>query len=78
MHVFFIKVVCSHLPCGPAIEAPNRAHYGEGTGGPIWMDDVMCTGRENDLDECYFLGWGIHNCEHSEDASVKCEGTCIL
>lgn len=72
-HVFLIQVVCSHLSCGPAIEAPIEAYYGEGT-GPIWMDEVLCTGRENDLDECIFLGWGIHNCGHSEDASVRCEG----
>ena len=66
-------MVCSQVRCGPAIEALRHAEYGEGR-GPIWMDNILCTEQDVVLEECDFAGWGIHNCGHSEDASVRCEG----
>ena len=66
-------MVCSQVHCGPAIEALRHAEYGEGS-GPIWMDNIQCTEQDVVLEECDFAGWGIHNCGHSEDASVRCEG----
>lgn len=51
--------------------APSSVH--------IWMDNVNCTGYENNIDECRFNGWGIHDCSHGEDAGVQCpSGTPIL
>lgn len=55
----------------------SNAHYGEGI-GPVWMDDLKCTGKESDLESCSFNGWGLANCEHGEDAGVNCgEQVCI-
>ena len=38
------------------------------------MDEVRCRGNESALIECTTNGLGQHNCDHSEDAGVSCEG----
>ena len=66
-------VVCKQLGCGHAVAAPTNAHFGRGS-GPIWLDNVDCSGKEFALAHCTHAGFGENNCGHGEDASVICLG----
>ncbi|XP_037740229.2 soluble scavenger receptor cysteine-rich domain-containing protein SSC5D, partial [Chelonia mydas] len=70
-------VVCRELGCGAVQAAPGGAHFGTGT-GPIWLDDVGCSGKEMSLQQCRARPWGRTNCQHDEDASVICTGGAVL
>ena len=66
------NVVCHQLGYGGAVAAHQSAYFGQGS-GQILLDDVQCTGTETSLFSCSHRGTRIHNCGHSEDASVTCE-----
>ncbi|XP_036003937.1 deleted in malignant brain tumors 1 protein [Fundulus heteroclitus] len=70
------EVVCRELGCGPALDAPQSAYFGQGT-GQIWLDDLVCSGSETSLSMCGHSGFGTHNCGHHEDAGVKCSSNLI-
>ena len=53
----------------------GRAAFGEGSNYPILLDQLLCTGNESSLLDCAAgEEVGSHNCDHSEDAGVRCEG----
>ena len=39
------------------------------------MNKVECTGTETSLEQCRFRGWGISECNHTEDAAVICQSS---
>ncbi|KAI4889289.1 hypothetical protein NFI96_007209, partial [Prochilodus magdalenae] len=70
-------VVCRELGCGEAVAIEFKSHFGPGS-GPIWMDDVYCSGSESTLKHCKTAGWGKHNCGHSKDVGVVCSGVRLV
>lgn len=68
------NVVCKQLGCNKAISAPHSAQFGRGS-GPIWLDNVACSGEESAVSHCGHNPVGENNCGHGEDASVICLGT---
>ena len=72
MYNISLKSNIHHLTqCCLGGTARSFAAYGAGV-DPIWLDNVACTGSETTLVNCPNNGFGIHNCVHSEDASVDC------
>ncbi|XP_071492673.1 MAM and LDL-receptor class A domain-containing protein 1-like isoform X7 [Diadema antillarum] len=66
-------VICRMLGFSGATSALQSAYFGEGS-GPIWLDNVQCSGSESDINQCAHNGFGSHNCVHGEDAGVICYG----
>ena len=65
------NVACRQLGFGGATSAPGQGSFGEGS-GPIYYDNVDCSGTETRLADCTNAGIGVHNCVHSDDAGVVC------
>ncbi|XP_049340536.1 deleted in malignant brain tumors 1 protein-like isoform X11 [Astyanax mexicanus] len=70
-------VVCRELGCGEAVDTYHESYFGSAS-GPIWMDNVHCSGSESTLRNCESAGWGKHNCDHSKDAGVICSGVRVV
>ena len=49
------------------------ATYGVGN-GPIFLDNLDCTGKEENLLGCSVDKRAEHVCTHEEDAGAKCGG----
>ncbi|XP_009078636.1 PREDICTED: scavenger receptor cysteine-rich type 1 protein M130, partial [Acanthisitta chloris] len=67
------EVVCKQVQCGSAVQALNRAPFGEGT-GPTWLYRLDCQGDESALWNCTHAGWDAFTCPHYFDVGVACSG----
>ena len=67
------NVVCHQLGYSRATSAYTyaRIYFGSHS-GPIYYDDVACTGNETRLADCSHRGIGIHNCGIDRNAGVGC------
>ena len=68
------RVACRQLGYTYAVRAFQGSDVPDGK-GQIWLDDVRCTGSEQNLVSCTHNGFGNENCGHSEDAGVECSST---
>ena len=69
-----VKSIVYILLCIGAQSFAN-ARFGRGT-GPLLLDRVGCSGREQYLLNCSHSGVGVtsYNCGHDDDAGVRCQG----
>ncbi|KAM4536102.1 galectin-3-binding protein A-like [Fundulus diaphanus] len=66
------QVVCRQLNFPGAKSVVIGKDYGPAN-GPIWLDDIVCKGKEEQLVSCRFDGWAKTDCTHKEDVGVVCE-----
>ena len=72
-----VKVIlCKCVSCITDPEAYGQAYFGEGQ-GDIYIENVQCNGSESTLEDCPASEVGVHDCTHSEDAGVRCQGMCV-
>jgi len=62
-----------HVPLPAGGRAYSNAYFGTGS-GQIFLDDVRCGSYSSQLLECPSAPILSHNCLHSADAGVGCEG----
>ena len=60
-----------HVVYATAVLGFLSSTYGRGA-GPILLDDVHCAGTETSLQQCAANLIGNYNCDHYEDAGVRC------
>ena len=58
--------------------AVKRAHFGSFEFHPIHLDNIQCTGSEENITQCSYVTSTAINCDHSEDAGVICGGEEII
>lgn len=64
------SIVCRQLNYLNALSTSSSL-FGAGE-GPIWLDNVDCTGSEDSIINCDHNGFGVHNCDHTEDIGIIC------
>ena len=68
------RVACRQLGYPDAVRALPSFEVPSGS-GRVWLEEVACTGKEQNINICAHPGWGNGNCEHLEYAGVECNTT---
>lgn len=74
-HLFFLQFT-GHATAVLALSENRNLVPGTGL---IWLDNVICLGNEESLDECYHQAWGQQDhCNHQKDVAIRCSGKHTL
>ncbi|KAL4217663.1 Deleted in malignant brain tumors 1 protein-like [Mactra antiquata] len=74
------KVVCNMLGYWRKdmdVEVYPNAYFGQGSGNVI-IDELSCTGNEEDIADCKSKAWMLNSCTHANDVGVRCETSVRL
>ncbi|KAL5022249.1 hypothetical protein ScPMuIL_001404 [Solemya velum] len=71
------RVVCRMLgfDFDGGVEVHNSTTFGQGRLQEIWLDEIVCNGSEQRIEDCKHGRWGTHDCEHDQDVGVSCLGS---
>ena len=71
MFVQFINFMAKHALGAEVLS------FGQGA-GPIWLNNVQCTGIERTLMNCTASSNRLNSCTHDQDVGVRClPGYCL-
>ncbi|XP_065120332.2 scavenger receptor cysteine-rich domain-containing protein DMBT1-like [Paramisgurnus dabryanus] len=70
-------VVCNNMGCGTPVAANTGAYFGQGS-GPVWMENVKCSGNESTITSCPSKAFGTSTCSHGQDAGVICNNVRLV
>ena len=68
------RVACRQLGYPDAVRLLSWYNVSSGS-RRIWLGEVVCTGKEKDINGCAHPGWENHNCLHFDNAGVECNTT---
>ncbi|XP_037912970.1 lysyl oxidase homolog 3B [Hermetia illucens] len=66
------EVICRQLGFPGFKKVTHSAAFGLAK-RKFWMDNLFCTGKEAEITDCHFDGWGQSDCESTEAAGVICK-----
>ncbi|MGH0155047.1 UNVERIFIED_CONTAM: hypothetical protein FKN15_028840 [Acipenser sinensis] len=67
------EVVCRQLQCGIPQEVLGAARFGKGQ-GPVWSQEIQCSGNEPGLHGCPTSSRERPSCTHTNDVGLVCVG----
>ena len=69
---------CLWFHCYQGPISYSNSFYGN-TSGPIWIDNVRCTGSESSILNCTHNGIGVlaSSCDHLDESGVECPGRLL-
>ncbi|KAK6470077.1 scavenger receptor cysteine-rich type 1 protein M130-like, partial [Huso huso] len=65
------EVVCRRLQCGNPQEVLGAARFGKGQ-GPVWSEEIQCSGNEPGLHVCPTSSREQPSCTHANDVGLVC------